>query len=506
MRRVFLAGVLAACVGLLAAGAVASSAVFSTHNAKATTITVVAGKPSELRFQLSKSTKLKVGTYIFKVTNKGLGFHTFKFCTVPVKTAAKNTCTGKVTKLLNRDSRRVHRRGQEGRQIRVPLQHSGACRRGDEGAHRLRRRGDARAAAARRPPLRQVARPRPPVRPRPTVVRSARRQARRSGVTKTATKATRSARMTETAVSSLSPARGPFDRIAEQRERRGSLSPGAARTTRALAALAVVLVVGAAATGCGSGAASGSWTTANGSVASRRAATATKLDARTIPRLKVRWRFRLHARGAGFGAITSNPVIRGNVVYVQDSTSSVYALDVRTGALLWKESIKAPNDGPNGVSVSGSRLYGATDTTVFALDAASGKRLWSRRLVGPLRAVHRDRADRRPRPGVRQHPGLPAGRPRQALRAVGRDRPGRLALPDDQAAVVASRVERRRRRLESDERRRRRQRVRRDLEPGPVGRVEGIPERRSCSPGVRCTPIRSSCSTERRAVFSGTTR
>jgi uncharacterized cupredoxin-like copper-binding protein len=99
-RTVFLAGVLAASIGLLAAGAVASSAVFSTHSAKATTITVVAGKPSELKFQLSKSTKLKTGTYIFKVTNKGLGFHTFKFCTVPVKTAAKNTCTGKVTKLL----------------------------------------------------------------------------------------------------------------------------------------------------------------------------------------------------------------------------------------------------------------------------------------------------------------------------------------------------------------------------------------------------------------------
>src|SRR5215813_13068385 len=101
-RTLFLAGVLAACVGLPAAGALASSAVFSAHTAKkaATTITVVAGKPSELKFQLSKSTKLKVGTYIFKVTDKGLGFHTFKFCTVPVKTAAKNTCTGKVTKLL----------------------------------------------------------------------------------------------------------------------------------------------------------------------------------------------------------------------------------------------------------------------------------------------------------------------------------------------------------------------------------------------------------------------
>ena len=76
-RKAFLAVVLASGVALLAAGAVASSAIFSTHTAKATVITVVAGKPSELRFQLSKSTKLKVGTYTFKVTNKVLGFHTF---------------------------------------------------------------------------------------------------------------------------------------------------------------------------------------------------------------------------------------------------------------------------------------------------------------------------------------------------------------------------------------------------------------------------------------------
>jgi len=100
-RKAFLAVVLASGFGLLAAGAVASSAIFSTHTANANVITVVAGKPGELAFQLSKSTKLKVGTYVFKVTNKGLGFHTFKFCTTPVMNASKNTCTGKVTKLLS---------------------------------------------------------------------------------------------------------------------------------------------------------------------------------------------------------------------------------------------------------------------------------------------------------------------------------------------------------------------------------------------------------------------
>jgi uncharacterized cupredoxin-like copper-binding protein len=100
-RKAFLAVVLALGAGLLAVGAEASAANSSTHAAKATVITVVAGKPSELAFQLSKSTKLAVGTYTFKVTNKGLGFHTFKFCTAPVKGAPKNTCVGKVTKTLH---------------------------------------------------------------------------------------------------------------------------------------------------------------------------------------------------------------------------------------------------------------------------------------------------------------------------------------------------------------------------------------------------------------------
>jgi outer membrane protein assembly factor BamB len=133
--------------------------------------------------------------------------------------------------------------------------------------------------------------------------------------------------------------------------------------------------------GCAGHAASQPWTSANGSVASQRAVTATELDAKTIPRLKVRWRFRLHANVTAFGAMTSNPIIRGNTVYLQDSSSSVYALDVRSGKLLWKHAIDAPNDGPNGLTISGSRLYGATDTTALALDATTGRLLWSRRLA-----------------------------------------------------------------------------------------------------------------------------
>jgi uncharacterized cupredoxin-like copper-binding protein len=97
-RKALLAVVLASGAGLLAAGA---SAIASTQTADATVITVIAGKPSELGFQLSQSTNLKPGSYTFKVTNKGLGFHTFKFCLRAVKTAVKNTCVGKVTKTLH---------------------------------------------------------------------------------------------------------------------------------------------------------------------------------------------------------------------------------------------------------------------------------------------------------------------------------------------------------------------------------------------------------------------
>jgi alcohol dehydrogenase (cytochrome c) len=124
-----------------------------------------------------------------------------------------------------------------------------------------------------------------------------------------------------------------------------------------------------------------SWPTANGNNAGTRAATATDLTAATIPELAVRWRFRFPKRANTFGATTANPVLAGDTVYVQDSSSSVYALDAKTGKLRWNRREAANNDGPNGVAVAGGRLFTETDTTAFALDARTGDRLWERRLV-----------------------------------------------------------------------------------------------------------------------------
>src|SRR5262249_12307925 len=89
-------------VALLLAAAGPAAARPVTHDAaKVTVISVTAGKPSELAFKLSKFSSLPAGTIVFRVTNLGLGFHNFKICRTPVRSAAKNACLGKVTKLLH---------------------------------------------------------------------------------------------------------------------------------------------------------------------------------------------------------------------------------------------------------------------------------------------------------------------------------------------------------------------------------------------------------------------
>jgi uncharacterized cupredoxin-like copper-binding protein len=68
--------------------------------APATVINVIAGKPSELAFKLSKFSALPVGTITFNVKNEGLAFHDFKLCKVAVASDAHNACVGVTTKIL----------------------------------------------------------------------------------------------------------------------------------------------------------------------------------------------------------------------------------------------------------------------------------------------------------------------------------------------------------------------------------------------------------------------
>ena len=86
-----------------ASPATTRSATASTHAgaAKATIISVTAGKPTEFAFKVSKFSNLPAGTFTFTVKDGGVAFHTFEICTAPVKTAGANSCVGKVTKTLH---------------------------------------------------------------------------------------------------------------------------------------------------------------------------------------------------------------------------------------------------------------------------------------------------------------------------------------------------------------------------------------------------------------------
>jgi glucose dehydrogenase len=122
------------------------------------------------------------------------------------------------------------------------------------------------------------------------------------------------------------------------------------------------------------------WPAHNHDLANTRATTSTAIDSRTVAQLKLKWRFAFTGTSS-FGAFSSTPIVLGDTVYLQDLNSNVYALDRSTGRVRWKHLFNEPNVGPNGVSYGWGRLYGATVSSAFALDPATGKLLWSRRLT-----------------------------------------------------------------------------------------------------------------------------
>src|SRR3954453_12887937 len=152
------------------------------------------------------------------------------------------------------------------------------------------------------------------------------------------------------------------------------------RTCPLLTAVAVALLWGAVA---GAGARNDAWPLPNHDLASTRAMTASAIGRSNVRSLRVAWRFRLHLPPVDSGAVTATPVVDGGRVYLQDMRSNVYALELESGRLLWRHSFGDTNPGPNGVAVAGGSVYGATDTTRFALSASDGRLLWTQNLVTP---------------------------------------------------------------------------------------------------------------------------
>jgi outer membrane protein assembly factor BamB len=131
--------------------------------------------------------------------------------------------------------------------------------------------------------------------------------------------------------------------------------------------------------GASSGVAS-SWSQPNGNIAGTRDV-ASSINSSNVNQLGVAWTVPLTSKAGIFGNFATTPIVVNGVAYFQDLDSGVYAVNMKTGKVLWHTQYHSENIGPNGVSVVGGKVYGATATKAFALSAATGEQLWSKKLT-----------------------------------------------------------------------------------------------------------------------------
>lgn len=161
--------------------------------------------------------------------------------------------------------------------------------------------------------------------------------------------------------------------------------------------VALVVLVGLVAAACGASkpipltspsagptpVASGSWPFPNGDLANTRDAPGSTISSTNVSKLTQAWTFKLSGISAagvsGTGSLVAGPIVENGVVYLQDLDSNVYALALATGRQKWEYRVNTPvksGPGPNGVAVVGDTVYGDTSTSVFALDARTGRPVW----------------------------------------------------------------------------------------------------------------------------------
>jgi alcohol dehydrogenase (cytochrome c) len=129
-----------------------------------------------------------------------------------------------------------------------------------------------------------------------------------------------------------------------------------------------------------------SWALPGGNLANTRDV-ASPITASDVARLGVAWCVPVESTGkphaAGFSdGYSTTPVVSGGVVYTQDLESNVMAIRLATGKVLWTHNYISPNGGPDGVTVAAGVVYAATNHAAVALNAATGRQLWSRTLIG----------------------------------------------------------------------------------------------------------------------------
>ena len=129
----------------------------------------------------------------------------------------------------------------------------------------------------------------------------------------------------------------------------------------------------------------GEWLTYNGSPNEQRYSPLDQINDENVTDLNLVWSFSTNSiRG-----LEATPLVAGGVMYTTAPWSVVFALDARTGKQIWSYDPKVPKEWGQkaccdvvnrGVAVYKGKVYVATlDARLVALDAATGKVVWEER-------------------------------------------------------------------------------------------------------------------------------
>jgi glucose dehydrogenase len=116
----------------------------------------------------------------------------------------------------------------------------------------------------------------------------------------------------------------------------------------------------------------GDWPLPQGNYESTRATTTSTINSQNVNTLGVAWTTPL------LGATSTNPIIMGNTVFLQDNSYNVWSIDFSTGKVNWSVSNNRTWIGPAGVCVGWGKVFGSsTSYDIAAWDMNTGKLMWS---------------------------------------------------------------------------------------------------------------------------------
>jgi alcohol dehydrogenase (cytochrome c) len=133
---------------------------------------------------------------------------------------------------------------------------------------------------------------------------------------------------------------------------------------------------------------SNSWLTYHGSYKSYHFSPLDQINAANVKDLEVAW---THVPGRSTRGLQSTPLVADGILYYTGSYSRTFALEAGTGKLLWSyfpelddATVARQTHSPytRGLALGEGRVYvGTVDGRLIALDAKTGKQLWDTKLV-----------------------------------------------------------------------------------------------------------------------------